>query len=78
MRSLVSGDLLLSLAVLSIPARSPLRVIAMAVGFRQTRRVHPVYLLGLMVFIVRRYSVSLIAPSAEWESFVHWAFSFVR
>ena len=53
-------------------------LIAMAVEFRQTRRVHPIYLLGLMVFIVRRYSVPLIVPSAEWGSFAHWAFSFVR
>ena len=31
-----------------------------------------------MVFVVRRYSVPIIAPTTEWGSFAHWVFSFVR
>ena len=53
-------------------------LIAMAIEFRQTRRVHPIYLLGLMVFVVRRYSAPIVSQTAEWGSFAHWVFSFVR
>jgi hypothetical protein len=69
-----------------LPPSGPLRLtiwampilIAMAIELRQTRSVHPIYLLGLMVFVVRRYSVPLIAPTTEWASFAHWVFNFVR
>jgi len=53
-------------------------LIAMAIEFRQTRRVHPIYLLGLMAFVVRRYSGPIIAPTTEWGNFAHWVFNFVR
>ena len=53
-------------------------LIAIAIEFTQTRRVDPIYVLGLVVFVVRRYSVPLIAPTAAWGSFAHWVFSFVR
>ena len=69
-----------------LPPSGPLRLtiwampilIAMAIEFRQTRRVHPIYQLGLMVFVVRRYSVPIIAPTTEWRSFADWVFSFVQ
>ncbi len=69
-----------------LPPSAPLRLtiwampilIAMAVEFRQTRRVHPIYLVGLMVFVVRRYSGPFVIPTAEWGSFAQWVFSFVR
>jgi len=52
-------------------------LIAMAIEFKQTRRVHPVYLAGLVVFIVRRYSPQVIAPTAAWSGFAHWVFGVV-
>ena len=69
-----------------LPPDGPIRLaiwampvlIAIAIEFRQTRRVHPIYVLGLVVFVVRRYSVPLIAPTAAWGSFAHWVFSFVQ
>ena len=69
-----------------LPPSAPLRLtiwampilIAMAIEFRQTRKVHPIYLLGLMVFVVRRYSAPIVAPTTEWASFAHWVFSFVQ
>jgi hypothetical protein len=68
-----------------LPPSVPIRVtvwampvlIAMVLELRQTRRVHPVYLLGLVVFFVRRYSVPVIAPTATWGSVAHWLFSLV-
>jgi len=68
-----------------LPSSVPIRLtlwampvlIAMAIEFRQTRRVHPIYLIGLVVFVVRRYSPPLIAPTDTWGRFAHWAFSLV-
>jgi hypothetical protein len=60
------------LAIWSLPI-----LIAMAAEFSQTRRVHPVYLLGLGVFVVRVFSISLIASSAAWNSFAHWVLRIV-
>jgi hypothetical protein len=45
---------------------------AMTVEFKQTRTFHPVYLIGLGVFVVRSFSISLIAPTAAWRSFAQW------
>ena len=52
-------------------------LIVMAIDFKQTRRVHPVYVIGLLVFVVRRYSPPMIAPTAAWGSFAHWVFGLV-
>jgi len=68
-----------------LPSVIPLRIgvwaipvlIAMGVEFKNTRRVHPIYVLGLAVFVVRRYSVPVVAPSATWASFAHWVFGMV-
>jgi len=60
------------LAVWSMPI-----LIAAAVEFRQTRSVHPVYLIGLAVCVVRIFNVPLIASTGAWTSFAHWVFSFV-
>lgn len=68
-----------------LPASVPIRLtlwalpilIAMAIEFRQARRVDPIYLLGLAVFVVRRYSPPVIAPTAAWGSFAHWVFGLV-
>jgi len=49
-------------------------LIAMTVEFKQTRGVHPVYLIGLGVFVVRTFSISLIAPTAAWGNFARWVF----
>lgn len=58
------------LAIWSLPI-----LIAMAIEFRYTRKVHPVYLIGLGVFVVRAYNGAFIAPSAAWGSFAHWVFA---
>ena len=57
------------LAIWSMPI-----LIAAAVEFRQTRSVHPVYLIGLGVCVVRIFNVSIIASTAAWGSFAHWLF----
>ena len=49
-------------------------LIAMTVQFRQTLTVHPVYLMGLGVFVFRAFNIPVIARSAAWESFSHWMF----
>ena len=67
------------------PFRSPVAIliwsspilVAMVLEFRQTWKVHPVYVIALMVFVLRRYSVPLIAPSETWGSFAHWVFGMV-
>ena len=52
-------------------------LIAMAIEFRERRAVHPIYLLGLAVFVVRRYNPPIIAATEEWGSFAHWVFGLV-
>ena len=52
-------------------------LIAMAIEFRHRRGVHPIYLLGLLVFVVRRYSPPIIGPTHAWVSFAHWVFGMV-
>lgn len=59
----------LRLAVWSLPV-----LIAMGVEFRKTGRVHPIYFVGLLVFVIRRYSVALVSGTATWGSFAHWVF----
>jgi len=49
----------------------------MAIEFRHRRGVHPIYLLGLAVFVVRRYSPPIIGPTHAWVSFAHWVFGMV-
>ena len=34
----------------------------------------PVYLIGLAVFVIRAFSISIIAPTTAWGSFAHWVF----
>jgi FtsH-binding integral membrane protein len=52
-------------------------LVAIGLEFRTTRRVHPIYLLGLAVFVLRRYSVSIVTPTPEWASFAKWVFGFL-
>ena len=60
------------LAIWSLPI-----LIAMAFEFRKTKRVHPVYFLGLGVFVIRRYSVPVIIATDAWGSFARWVFGLV-
>ena len=60
------------LVVWSIPI-----LIAAAMDFKQTRNVHPVYLIGLAVCAVRIFNVPLIASTGAWNGFAHWVFGFV-
>jgi len=60
------------LAIWSIPI-----LIAAAAEFKQTRSVHPIYLIGLGVCVVRIFNGALIAPTAAWGSFAHWVFGMV-
>lgn len=60
------------LAIWSLPV-----LMAMAVEFRKTRSVHPIYMLGLAVFVVRRYSAPVISGSDAWGSFATWVFRLV-
>jgi hypothetical protein len=50
-------------------------LVAMVHEFRTTRRVHPVYWIGLMVFIVRRYNVALLAQTDGWRNVAHAMFA---
>lgn len=59
------------LAIWSMPI-----LIAAAVEFRQTRKVHPIYLIGLGACVVRIFSVPVIASTGAWGSFAHWVFGF--
>jgi hypothetical protein len=60
------------LAIWSMPI-----LIAAAVEFRQTRKVHPIYLIGLGVCAVRIFSVPIIAPTGAWARFADWVFGLV-
>jgi hypothetical protein len=60
------------LAIWSMPI-----LIAAAVDFRQTRSIHPVYLIGLSVCVVRIFNVSIIASTGAWGSFAHRVFGVV-
>jgi hypothetical protein len=60
------------LAIWSLPI-----LIAMAFEFRKTVGVHPIYFLGLGVFVIRRYSVPVIMATDAWGSFARWVFGFV-
>jgi len=60
------------LAIWSLPI-----LIAMAFEFRKTGRVHPIYFLGLGVFVIRRYSVPVIIATDAWGSFARWVFGLV-
>ena len=60
------------LAIWSLPI-----LIAMASEFKKTSRVHPIYFLGLGVFVIRRYSVPVIIATDAWGSFARWVFGLV-
>ena len=60
------------LAIWSMPI-----LIGAAVDFRQTRSVHPVYLIGLSVCVLRIFNVSIIASTGAWGSFAHRVFGLV-
>jgi hypothetical protein len=49
-------------------------LIAMAAQYRSAHKCHPVYLIGLGVFAVRAFGISVIAPSAAWGSVADWVF----
>lgn len=53
-------------------------LIAAAADFRQTRSVHPVYLIGLGVCVVRIFNVPVIASTRAWGSFAHSVFGLVN
>ena len=52
-------------------------LVAMGQEFRSTRRVHPVYWLGIAVFVLRRYGVDAIAHTDGWRDFAHSVFALV-
>jgi hypothetical protein len=68
-----------------VPANPHLRLLvwsfpvllAMGVEFRRTGKVHPMYLLGLAVFVLRRYSPPIVTQTAAWAGFAEWVFGFV-
>jgi hypothetical protein len=49
--------------------------LAMAYDFRGRRLVHPVYLLGLGMFLVRVVSPPLITGTDAWAAFASWEFA---
>ena len=53
-------------------------LLAMGIEFRKSGKVHPIYLLGLAVFVLRRYSSPIVTPTAEWAGVADWVFGFVR
>jgi len=55
---------------------SPL-LVAMLQEFRTMRTVHPVYVIGIAVFLVRRYTVAPLAQTEGWTDFAHFVFAFV-
>jgi hypothetical protein len=56
---------------------SPL-LFALLQEFRTTRTVHPVYLIGIAVFLVRRYTVAPLAQTDGWTDFARSVFAFIR
>ena len=52
-------------------------LIAAAIDLRQTRSVHPIYLIGLGVCVVRIFSVKVVASTDAWGGFAHWVFGLV-
>lgn len=50
---------------------------AMLVDLAKARTIHPIYLSGLGVFLLRAVSVP-VANTGAWQSFAHWVFGFVR
>jgi hypothetical protein len=57
---------------------SPL-LLAIAYDFRTDRRLHPVYAIGLVVFVARiLLSAGPVASSAAWVDFTTWTRGFVR
>ena len=49
-------------------------LVAMLYDWRKTRTVHPIYLIGIGVFILRRYSVPL-SQTAAWGEFANAVFT---
>ena len=54
--------------------RDPL-LVAMVQEFRTTRRVHPVYWIGIAVFVARGYGVAPLAQTDSWRDFAHAVFA---
>lgn len=52
-------------------------LVAMVQEFRTTRRIHPVYWLGLAVFIARRYGAGPLAQTEAWKDIAHAVFALV-
>ena len=67
------------------PFRSPVAIliwsspllVAMAQEFRATRSIHPIYWIGIAVFVVRRYSVAPLAQTESWKDFAGAIFAMV-
>ena len=65
------------------PYRAPVQLliwslpilVAMVYEFRTTRRIHPIYWLGIAVFIVRRYNTGPLAETDGWRDFAHAVFA---
>jgi hypothetical protein len=62
--------LVLMLLIWSLPV-----LVAMVQEFRTTRRVHPVYWIGLTVFVVRGYNIPLLAQTDGWRNIAHAVFA---
>jgi hypothetical protein len=61
---------LVMLLIWSLPV-----LVAMVQEVRTTRRVHPVYWIGLTVFVVRGYIVDPLAQTDAWRDFAHSVFA---
>jgi hypothetical protein len=65
------------------PYRSPVALliwtlpllVAMGQEARTTRRVHPVYWIGIAVFVIRRYNVGLLSETDRWRGLAHSVFA---
>jgi len=67
------------------PYRSPVALliwslpllVAMVQEFRTTRMVHPVYWIGIAVFVARGYGVAPLAQTDTWRDLAHAVFAMV-
>jgi hypothetical protein len=67
------------------PLRVPLRLavwfspvlLAMAQDFRSRRLIHPVYVVGLVAFLIRIFSRGFIVETDTWSAFTRWVTTMV-
>jgi len=47
-------------------------LVAMASEWKASRRVQWIYVLGLVIFFIRVFSVPVVTGTIAWRSFAHW------